>query len=315
MSDQKDRKIGQWHNPLLKTEERDEVRQELTDAEISEFSRIWESAAEYRPPKGLSVKDRLASLEEKIDEDLRVVPMYRSKSFKNAVAAFVAASVLFGLLYTLKPDNVLYDQQFLTEIGSRKEISLPDGSIVQLNASSELKFSSEGWKKQRNVSLIGEAFFDVKPSDVPFVVSTGLTNVTVLGTSFNVKNRNDHSLISCLSGKVSVDYDGAGRVVLTKGLATQVYEGKSPTNPYEIEIDQIDSWIDGKYYFRETPLNEVFEELERQFAIAIISDLDFTSQKFTGYFMDEDLQKSLSIICMSAGLNFNINGSNVEIYN
>lgn len=315
MSDQKDRNTGQWHNPLLKNEERERIEKELTEEEITEYAKIWEASGKFSPPAGLSLNERVTMLEDQVDNEVVIVPMYRSKSFKSAVGAFVAASVLFSLLYFLKPQNIAYDQQYLTEAGDRIEVILPDGSVVQLNASSELKFSSENWEKERGVSLVGEAFFEVQKSTVPFIVRSGSMNVTVLGTSFNIKNRNSQNQVSCLSGKVSVDSDGNGEVILTKGLATMVVNGSLPKQPYETDIEQIDSWVDGKFYFQETPLSEVFQEVERQFGVIIASDLDFTTQNFNGYFVDDDLHKSLTIICLSAGLQFNVNGSKIEIFN
>src|SRR2546423_14261851 len=73
-------------------------------------------------------------------------------------------------------------------MGSRSKLVLPDGSTVWLNAGSKLTYNKDFGNNIREVSLVGEAFFDVMHiPDVPFVIETPTAVVKVLGTSFNVK--------------------------------------------------------------------------------------------------------------------------------
>ena len=314
MSDQKDNNIGQWYNPLITNADRENISEELSDKEIEEYDKLWKASRNFSPSSGLKSADRWERFEEMNDE-VTIIPMYRSTSFRKAIGAFIAASVLFALLYILRPIDATYDQQFLTSAAQNMSLELPDGSIVKLNAQSELKYSSDQWDEERRVVLSGEAFFEINKNQIPFIVNTGSTNIKVLGTSFNVKYRNDGNVVSCLTGKVSVQTEGNGEVILTKGLATMVIDGQSPLQPYPVDEEEIGSWVNGKFYFNETPLSEVFGEIERQFGVTITSDLDFSSQGFTGYFVNDNLQKSLSIVCLSAGLQFTVDGKVVKVYN
>ena len=80
---------------------------------------------------------------------------------------------------------------------------MPDGSSVNLNAGSELEYTSFNWKKNRVLSLGGEAFFKVKKGKT-FTVITKEGNVKVLGTQFKVKSREKLYEVTCFEGKVQV---------------------------------------------------------------------------------------------------------------
>ena len=71
-------------------------------------------------------------------------------------------------------------------------VTLPDGSLVELNAGSRLTYSNTS----RKVELQGEAFFQVQKDEVQFVVSTGISKVVVLGTAFNVRSHDDRVTVA-----------------------------------------------------------------------------------------------------------------------
>jgi len=85
-------------------------------------------------------------------------------------------------------------------------MKLPDGSIVWLNADSKLSYSESFSRKNRNVRLEGEGYFEVEYGEHPFVVRTDSTQIKVLGTKFNVKNYDDENYIrvSLLEGSIAL---------------------------------------------------------------------------------------------------------------
>ena len=298
---------------MVTDEDREKLKQALNEEDIVDFDKVWESAAEFNPPKGKSLEDRWATLENEIDDTSGVVPLYRSPTFFKALGAFAAASVLFALLYLLKPADTVFDQVHSTALADNQEITLPDGSSIRLNADSEIRYSSEKWNKDRSILLNGEAFFDVVKSDIPFRVVVGGSEVTVLGTSFNIIQREEEMVVACATGKVSVASDNEN-VIITRGLASKVRSGHAPSPPYEVDIDLIGSWINGDFHYNNSSLTQVFNEIERQYDVSINSNLDFDPIQFTGYFNNKDLEKSLSIVCLTAGLTFEIDGKEVTIY-
>ena len=103
---------------------------------------------------------------------------------------------------TLGNEEIVYS----TGYGERFEIELNDGSLITLNANSEIRWS-EDWEKQRNrkVILVGEAFFEVEKQDgIPFTVHTNDVAVEVLGTSFNIDSRKDQTDVYLEEGKINL---------------------------------------------------------------------------------------------------------------
>jgi transmembrane sensor len=122
-----------------------------------------------------------------------VYPIQRNKKWYWAAAILLVASAgLFALLQINKGEKnsspVSYVNEVSTRPGSKSKIQLPDGSMVWLNAGSKLTYTKDFGKKNREVMLTGEAFFDVtKNPEKPFLIQTNSINIKVLGTAFNVK--------------------------------------------------------------------------------------------------------------------------------
>lgn len=122
-----------------------------------------------------------------------VYSLQRNKKWYWAAAILLVASAgLFALLQINKGEKnsspVSYVNEVSTRPGSKSKIQLPDGSMVWLNAGSKLTYTKDFGKKNREVMLTGEAFFDVtKNPEKPFLIQTNSINIKVLGTAFNVK--------------------------------------------------------------------------------------------------------------------------------
>ena len=86
----------------------------------------------------------------------------------------------------------------------KQTVILPDGSIAQLNGSSTLKYHPYWWNISRNISLEGEAFFEVAKGS-KFSVESKNGTTSVLGTSFNIYARSNQYEVVCVTGKVWVE--------------------------------------------------------------------------------------------------------------
>jgi ferric-dicitrate binding protein FerR (iron transport regulator) len=131
--------------------------------------------------------------------------------------ATIAASVLllafagwkWGIGHSEKDPAPLL-QHLATQMGSRSEVLLPDGTKVRLNAGSSLDYPKQFNGKTREVKLIGEAYFDVaKDSAKPFFVHTKAFTIKVTGTVFNVRaySDEDSAVASLIHGSVEVQFD------------------------------------------------------------------------------------------------------------
>src|SRR5690606_22489623 len=121
--------------------------------------------------------------------------------------------------------------------GEKTEFLLPDNSKVVLNSDSEAEYKSWNWNKKRSVELKGEAFFKVAKGKT-FDVNTSLGKVTVVGTQFNVKARDNRFDVTCFEGKVKVTYKNE-EVFLTPGESVTFEEGE------EIEIPETKAVLPG----------------------------------------------------------------------
>ena len=154
-------------------------------------------------------------------------------------------------------------------LGSQTKVVLPDGSTVVLNSGSVLKYPLSYGKKERNVYLVGEGYFEVaKNAACPFVVKTRDLSVKVLGTSFNVRAYDeDHTVFVTLTeGKVQV-FDGCQFADIVPG--EQAVYGKA-TKKLEVncvEVSRCMAWRNGMFIFRNERLEDIIICLARWYDI------------------------------------------------
>jgi transmembrane sensor len=155
--------------------------------------------------------------------------------------------------------------------------------------------------------LEGEGFFEVKKGS-SFSVLTPQGQVSVLGTSFNVFARNEHFDVRCVTGKVAVDHADA-HVVLMPGQAASLQSGDQfVTNEFNTVGD---SWQQGTSRFEEASLNDVLDELGRQYNVQIIHT-DLNHRKYTGAFRHNNLKEALDAVCLPMGLHYSM-GADMEV--
>jgi transmembrane sensor len=166
---------------------------------------------------------------------------------------------------------------FSAPLGKIIEVALPDGSLVSLNANSEILWKKD-WKRtgQRTVSLKGEAFFDIKTlsEKMPFLVETGDVTLRVVGTSFNVNNRTETVEIYLDEGLLNVYLPGleVGTIEMVPGDRLQVNPAKQVVNlaPNHTLI-QAASWKKGVLNFRDLTLSEVLLKLTQIYGKEFVS--------------------------------------------
>ncbi len=196
--------------------------------------------------------------------------------------------------------------------GTTVQIELPDQSVVKLNSASSIQYSRFNWNSNRHVKLTGEAFFEVKKGK-PFVVESNGNKITVLGTGFNVYSRNDRFEVFCFSGKVKVNIRNTDSVVLVKGDAVVLSKDTGEYSTISFDTAQAARWRSGEYYFDRKELKTVFEELERQFNVAIHTP-DLGKRFYSGYFKNTNLDEALQNVCLPMGIKYTIiDSTNVVI--
>jgi ferric-dicitrate binding protein FerR (iron transport regulator) len=173
-----------------------------------------------------------------------------------------------------------------TPKGTIHKVVLPDGSIAWLNAGSVLKYPKAFDGKVRNVELVdGQVFFDIKHMDAhPFVVKTSNLNITVLGTSFDVKAYKNEKItkVSVLTGKVGISVQGQTNKPVIMLLPTQQVVLNNTTDNLvkgSTKVVTIESWRKNVLAFEDEDLNVVFKALERKYNTKIdVEDKELLDQ-------------------------------------
>ncbi|SFE96237.1 FecR family protein [Chitinophaga sp. CF118] len=169
-----------------------------------------------------------------------------------------------------------------------KLLSLTDGSKVWLGPHSSLAYTRNYNDTSRELSLDGEAYFEVAHDPArPFSVRTGKLITTALGTAFNIATASqaDGSIqVSLVEGKVSVTAT-AFSCILHPGQMVRYGEGIGTTQPETFKKEEVLDWKSGKLVFDGTPLKDAFAKLQARLGSRIIMDNTLTgTQKVSGVF-------------------------------
>ncbi|HBL33653.1 MAG TPA: hypothetical protein DDZ96_07530 [Porphyromonadaceae bacterium] len=196
-------------------------------------------------------------------EQLSLEEMESSKSL--APQSFKLNRDKKGLTYSKK--NILNKESTLNtlvvERGAEFHITLSDGTKIHLNSDSRLKYPTSFNEKERRVYLEGEAYFEVaKNVNKPFIVCSGLTEVEVVGTQFNVNSRNPESIKTTLVlGSVIVKSEKIEPVQLKPGFTAVLNPIEGILDVGNKDIRCYIGWKTGDYLFESTPLSDILNEL------------------------------------------------------
>ncbi len=194
----------------------------------------------------------------------------------------------------------------LVPAGESYKIVLSDGTAVWLNAATKLRFPSRFYGKQREVYVEGEAYFKVaKDAAHPFIVHTTLTQVEVLGTSFNINTYEAGNIKTALvEGKVLTKSNDGKSMELTPGYAAN-YEVAKGFVSGMFDEDDVLSWIDGVYYFHDIPVADLAVAASRCYGIKIVLNKnDFAGRSITGLMDKNKLTDFLNDLKTTARIDY-----------
>lgn len=345
----------------------------LADPRLKEQFEIIQGLKEI-PPAGLTGKEEEKMMEKALKKlnlqnegqyqgrifvpDLNVSaelqkrePVYAIRSRRWIAAASIAAILLTGVVFYLreitKKTGVppTRPRELATQYGSRSFITLPDGSEVWLNAGTKLQYADAFAKGKRELTLSGEAYFDVKHDpEHPFIIHTGGMDVKVLGTAFNVKAYPGDSLMetTLIRGKVEIDFihNPRSKIILKPNEKVVIHtansESKSrqqasqpvstPVNDSVYSLSKIipdpadgsipeTSWVENKLVFRKEPFGRLALKLERWYNINIHFDNNkYKEDELTGTFRDQSIEEVMRALQLSSGFHYQITGKDIRIW-
>ena len=214
----------------------------------------------------------------------------------------LAAASLAGLwLNTVRPDLLgRMTADHVTAPGLVQALTLPDGSQAVLDGGSALDYAEDA--ADRRVTLRGAAYFDVKKDGRSFTVTSGDTQVRVLGTRFALRDCGGCILVTLAEGRVQVDDSRTGRqVVLEPGQQLRLGDDATPA-PVPVDADQALAWREGRFIIYGASLREVATMLERRGAGRILfADAALARRPVSGSIRLEDPGAELQSLAEAMG--------------
>jgi transmembrane sensor len=208
-----------------------------------------------------------------------------------------------------------------TKPGSKSKIELPDGTQVWLNADSKLEYNGDFSGKYREVTLSGEAYFDVvKDKSRPFIIHTSSVRIKVLGTAFNVRSypADKTTETSLIRGSVEITMNSQPdkKVILKPNEKVVIDNATAVTDPAKDPPKKINSgeamivgnvhldkkyqevyetmWVKNKLAFDETPFDYMIAEIERWYNVEIIvKNKSLSTNTYTVTFENKSLDEVL----------------------
>ena len=181
-------------------------------------------------------------------------------------------------------------------------IKLSDGSTVILNEGSTLDYPDAFSGNRREVTLSGEAFFNISHDpERPFLVRTGQLTTTVLGTSFNVKAYDDQDdiTVTVTRGKVSVSDEKNVLGIITPDQQITFHKKTRQAKQDLVSATEVIAWAEMDLYFEDVSITDAIARLEERFKVNIEFDEEkIRDCRFTATFVKgEDLHQILDVIC------------------
>lgn len=223
---------------------------------------------------------------------------YSLRRYVWAAASVILLLIGIGTFYLTERNEPEW-VAITTAPGQMKAVYLPDSTLVSMAGNSTLRYDVKVYGKERRVvEMTGKAFFQVKRDEArPFSVQTAVTDVTVLGTSFQVNEQPNTTEVNVVTGKVCFS---AGKkenaVILTAGMsASYSMERKEISILEEEELNSL-SWQTKQLRFNNTPIDKVIEDLDAYYQVKISNKIKSPDTKLTATFNDLPLDEVLMVI-------------------
>jgi len=297
-----------------------------------------------------ALKQRLAEIKKNSfnnNHKIRRIVLRIAASFLLPVA--VGYGTFYILQKTIKSEPMVFNE-ITAPLGSKTNIQLADGTKVWLNSGSKLRIPQKFEGNFREVTLIGEAFFDVKKDPTkPFVVRTSKLNIKVLGTTFNVKAYPEEGTIetTLVKGMVTITKTDAnlnskdaiflkpnqratfvketGNLVLAeseKKLVKQEVKVKQDRKREEkmictknVDTEQFVAWKDDKLVFKYEDFESLCIKLKRWYGVEInIKSEELKKYHYTGILQKETINDVIEMIRLTMPFRYEINHSVIDLW-
>lgn len=255
---------------------------------------------------------------DKVNEKIKKKQFNKVFLFVQRVAVVLLLPLLcfsgFLLLQSTETSPVFYLEARMTP-GMIGSIVLPDGTKVWLNSSSYLKYPNLFSGSTREITLDGEAYFEVTEDlEKPFIVHAGNSSVKVLGTEFNMDayDSNEFIATTLVDGSVEFRYrneDGLSRSVMIEPDEQAYYDKETGrTKITKTYVPKDIAWKNGQIVLRDTPLADILWILSKRFNVEFtVKNPSFYKYSFTGVFTNQQIERVLEHFKRSSGMRYQTN--------
>ena len=262
----------------------------------------------------IRVSDPSFQWEKKRTPDYTMIFQFQSFRIAASIAALIfliAGGLFVSRLSKQKSDATAWNEK-RTVMGEKVILTLFDGTKVTLNADSKMKYPVRFGEDLRDVSLEGEAYFEVAHDDTkPFIVHAGGVTTTDLGTKFNIKAfpGEKNVTVSLENGKVTVRADISENnkdthEILLAPTQQFVFNKENETSTVEtFDPQKASGWKDNILIFDNEPLSKVLITLERSFSVKFeIADQSLASRAIKANFKNESFWTVVKVLEKATGL-------------
>lgn len=269
--------------------------------------RAWEASRMFKPKNNASKLGEIYN-----SSKINVSSIYYQITGLVAIVIVIILSTVY-ISQNNKTEYITVSSQ-----NNKERIMLPDSSIVWLNENSSIKYPSNFNKKERVVSLIGEAFFNVAQNrEAPFIVSTSKIEVEVLGTRFLIKESDfsDEIFTILESGKISLSIDSSPNNIILEPNDMLVYN----KNTREIIREKVvakdySKWINNRMIFENTPIEEIFSYMEDRDNVKIeIKNEDIKKIPVSIIIDEETLEETMNTLQLIVSFEYVQNNNKITI--
>lgn len=196
---------------------------------------------------------------------------------------------------------------------------LPDGSKLWLNANSELEFPDKFSAGERRIKLVGEAYFEIEKSDIPFMIETSNQELKVLGTQFNLSSyEGDASDVTTLiEGSVRVvrkDVNQKSEPLVLKRKGEQSIIDNKNQEIVLVDVDSYIGWKEGWFIFHELNLYEMCKQIANWYGLELDYRVDSAKPYYGEIRRDAPLQKVINLIEDIADVKIIHQGRTLKVY-
>ncbi|MDQ8006217.1 MAG: DUF4974 domain-containing protein [Pedobacter sp.] len=204
-----------------------------------------------------------------------------------------------------------------TANGQTYQVLLPDGSRVWLNAASSLQYATDfASKNLREVTLEGEAYFEVKKDDLhPFRVRTKAQTVEVLGTHFNISNYPDESTVgtTLVEGSVKVKSEASGFEEILQPNQQAIVNARG-IRVTTVKTEEVIDWKDGKFVFSNESIESLMRKIARWYNVEVVYEGEITKERFGGQVSrSQPISKILEALQLTGFVEFKAEGRRITV--